>query len=141
MSYGNEKTIGRAVRDLIGNKTVKREELFIVTKVANNYHTRENALKSVNISLNNLGLDYIDLVLIHWPFAVAENDPDPSNITDKTIFSDIDYLETWKGLEDAHTKGLALSIGVSNFNHLQLERVIKNAKVKPVMNQVRIVIN
>ena len=141
MSYGNEKTIGRAVRDLIGNKTVKREELFIVTKVANNYHTRENALKSVNISLNNLGLDYIDLVLIHWPFAVAENDPDPLNITDKTIFSDIDYLETWKGLEDAHAKGLALSIGVSNFNHLQIERVIKNAKVKPVMNQVKIVIN
>ena len=138
MSYGNEKTIGRAVRDLIGNKTVKREELFIVTKVANNYHTRENALKSVNISLNNLGLDYIDLVLIHWPFAVKQgDDPRPKDKDNKTIYSDIDYLETWKGLEDVHAKGLVKSIGVSNFNHLQLERVLQNSKIKPAMNQVK----
>ena len=118
---------------------VKREDLFVVTKVANNYHTREDALKSIKLSLGNLSLSYVDLALIHWPFGVKEgDDPNPKDKDNKTIFSDVDYLETWKGLEDVHAKGLAKSIGVSNFNHLQLERVIKNAKVKPVMNQVKI---
>ena len=139
LMYGNEKQIGKAIKEVISAGKVKREELFIVTKIANNFHSRENAVKSVNISLNNLGLNYVDLVLIHWPFAVAENDPSPRNITNKTNFSDIDYLETWKGLEDAHEKGLVKSIGVSNFNHLQLARVIENAKIKPVINQVRFV--
>ena len=96
-------------------------------------------MKSTNRSLNNLGLDYVDLLLVHWPFAYKEGDDlHPKDKDGKLIFSDIDYLQTWKGMEDTHEKGLAKSIGVSNFNHLQLERVIKNAKVKPVMNQVKI---
>ena len=116
---------------------VKREDLFIVTKVANNYHTREDALKSIKLSLGNLSLTYVDLALIHWPFGVKEGDEtDPKDKDGKDIYSDIDYLETWKGLEDVREKGLAKSIGVSNFNHLQIERLIKNSKVKPVMNQV-----
>ena len=139
LMYGNEKEIGKAVKELIDAGKIKREQLFIVTKVQNHYHTREHAFKSVNISLNNLGMDYVDLALIHWPFGVKEgDDPNPKDKDGNTIFSDIDYLETWKGLEDVHAKGMVKSIGVSNFNHLQLERVIKNAKVKPVMNQVKI---
>ena len=138
LAYGNEKQIGKAIKELIDAGKVKREQLFIVTKVPSNYHSRENAVKSVNISLNNLGLDYVDLVLIHWPFGVKEgDDPHPKDKDNKTIYSDVDYLETWKGLEDVHAKGLVKSIGVSNFNHLQLERVLQNSKIKPAMNQVK----
>ena len=116
---------------------MKIKDLFITTKVSNNYHSREHAVKSVNVSLNNLGLDYIDLVLIHWPFGYKEGDElRPIDKDNKIIFSDVDYIETWKGLEDAHAKGLAKSIGVSNFNHKQLERVFEITKIKPALNQV-----
>ena len=78
------------------------------------------------------------MALIHWPFGVKEGDEtDPKDKDGKPIFSDIDYLQTWKGLEDVRPKGLAKSIGVSNFNHLQLERVVQNSKIKPAMNQVK----
>ena len=135
--YGNEKIIGKAINELMSAGKVKREQLFIVTKVSNNHHSREGAAKSINISLTNFGLSYVDLALIHWPFGVKEGDDlNPIDKDNKTIFSDIDYLETWKGLEDVHAKGLAKSIGISNFNHLQLQRLIDNAKVKPALLQV-----
>ena len=137
LQYQNEKQIGQAIKQLIDAGKVKREHLFITTKVSNNYHSREHAVKSVNVSLNNLGLDYVDLALIHWPFGYKEGDElRPIDKDNQIIFSDVDYVETWKGLEDAHTKGLAKSIGVSNFNHKQLERVFKIAKIKPALNQV-----
>ena len=135
--YGNEKEIGNAIRDMIGNGTVKREELFVVTKVWNSFHSRESALKGVNMSLTNLGLDYIDLMLIHWPFGYKEGeDLRPLDENNNTIFSDIDYLETWSALEEAKQNGLVKSIGVSNFNSSQLKRVINNGTIKPVVNQV-----
>ena len=137
LAYGNEKEVGNAIRDVIGNGTVKREELFVVTKVWNSFHSRENALKAVNISLTNLGLDYIDLMLIHWPFGFKEGEGlRPLDQNNDTIFSDIDYLETWSALEEAKQNGLVKSIGVSNFNSSQLERVINNSTIKPVVNQV-----
>ena len=137
LAYGNEKEVGNAIRDVIGNGTVKREELFVVTKVWNSFHSRESALKGVNISLTNLGLDYIDLVLIHFPFGYKEGeDLWPLDENDNTIFSDVDYLETWSALEQVKQNGLVKSIGVSNFNSSQLERVINNGTIRPVVNQV-----
>lgn len=137
LAYENEKEVGRAIHDMIQSKKVKRDELFVVTKVWNTFHSKANAIKSVNISLTNLGLKYIDLVLIHWPFGFKEGDDlRPHDNHNNIIFSDIDYLETWQGLEQVHNQGFVRSIGVSNFNSKQLERVIKNSKVKPVINQV-----
>ena len=137
LNYGNEKEIGKAVNEFIHTGKLKREDFFIVTKVENNYHSRTGVMKSTNRSFNNLGLDYVDLLLVHWPFAYKEGDDlRPKDKNGKLIFSDIDYLETWKGMEHVHEKGLAKSIGVSNFNHLQLGRIIQNAKIKPALNQV-----
>ena len=135
--YRNERRVGKAIRDMIDKGTVKREELFVVTKVWNTFHSRRNALRSVNMSLTNLGLDYIDLVLIHFPFGYREGeDLWPVDQNDNIIFSNIDYLETWSALEQAKQNGLVKSIGVSNFNSSQLERVINNGTIKPVVNQV-----
>lgn len=135
--YDNEKEIGRAVNEMIRDGKVKREDLFIVTKVWNTYHSRSRAYENVNKSLNNLGLDYIDLVLIHWPFGYDETDGlKPVDKDNNIIFTDIDYLDTWKGLEDAVLDNKVKSIGVSNFNSRQLERVISRAIIKPVVLQV-----
>lgn len=137
LAYENEKEVGRAINEMIQSKIVTRDELFVVTKVWNTYHSKANAIRSVNISLSNLGLKYIDLVLIHWPFGFKEGDQlIPRDDHNKIIFSDIDYLETWQGLEEVHHRGLAKSIGLSNFNSKQLERVFQNSKVKPAINQV-----
>jgi len=122
---------------LIDEKVVKREELYIVTKVWNNYHKRERVMESAKKSLQNLNLTYVDLLLVHWPMGYKEGEEFmPLDSDGKVIYSDVDYIETWQGFEDVHKAGLAKSIGISNFNHVQIERLLKTAKVKPVINQV-----
>lgn len=87
-------------------------------------------------TLNKLKLDYIDLYLIHWPMAFKEDAPPlPEN---SSGYSDIDYLETWEGMEECVNQGLTKSIGLSNFNSEQTDRVLKNCKIKPVVNQVEV---
>lgn len=82
-------------------------------------------------------MDYLDLYLIHWPFAVKEG-PElfPTGPDGTALFDDTDYLETWKGMEDVAKKGLAKSIGVSNFSKQQLERLLKDCEIPPATNQV-----
>lgn len=136
--YGNEKEVGEAIREKLEEGTIKREDLFIVTKLWNTFHEKDQVVPTCKQSLKNLGLDYIDLYLVHWPVAQKLKGE-----LDKLIpfrgaeFVDIDYLETWEGMEECVRLGLAKSIGVSNFNTKQLQRVLDHAKIKPVMNQVR----
>lgn len=88
-------------------------------------------------TLQNFGLDYIDLYLVHWPFAWKEGDDLlPVDENGKAIPSDVDYLDTWKEMEKCVELGLTKSIGISNFNSEQIERLLKVAKIKPVNNQV-----
>ncbi|XP_017764987.1 PREDICTED: aldose reductase-like isoform X1 [Eufriesea mexicana] len=140
--YGNEKEIGEAVQAKIKDGTVKREDLFITTKLWNNFHKEERVVPACKKSLENLGLSYIDLYLIHWPFAFQDGD----NLLPKTedgtlIMSDTDYLETWKGMEECVRLGLTRSIGISNFNEEQITRLLGAAKILPVNNQVEVNIN
>ncbi|KAJ8980153.1 hypothetical protein NQ317_014648 [Molorchus minor] len=87
-------------------------------------------------SLSNFQLDYVDLYLIHWPFGFKEDaDPLPSS---PEGYSDVDYLETWEGMEECVKLGLAKSIGLSNFNKEQIDRVLQNSKIRPVVNQVEV---
>ncbi|KAI8441612.1 hypothetical protein MSG28_015178 [Choristoneura fumiferana] len=83
---------------------------------------------SVRGSLRRLGLEYLDMVLVHWPMSISEEGVDEK----------IDYLETWRGFESVLSKGLVRSIGVSNFNVEQLKRLVANCKVKPAVNQVEL---
>ncbi|XP_035433173.1 aldo-keto reductase family 1 member B1 [Spodoptera frugiperda] len=135
--YFNEKEVGEAIKEKIKQGIVKREDLFITSKIWNTYHRPDLVEKAVKISLSDLGLDYLDLYLIHWPMAYKEgSDPFPSDANGKVIYSDVDYVDTWKAMENLVEKGLVKSIGVSNFNSVQLTRILNAATIKPVTNQV-----
>lgn len=140
--YDNEKEIGEAIREKIEDGTVTREDLFITTKLWNNSHKEELVVPACKESLAKLGLDYIDLYLVHWPFAFKEGaDLMPMDKSGNLIGSDVDYLETWRGMEECVRQGLTRSIGISNFNSEQISRLLKSAKIKPVNNQIEININ
>ncbi|XP_021191995.3 aldo-keto reductase family 1 member B1 [Helicoverpa armigera] len=135
--YFNEKEVGEAIKEKINQGIVKREDLFITSKIWNTYHRPDLVEKAVKISLSDLGLDYLDLYLIHWPMAYKEgSDPFPSDANGKVIYSDVDYVDTWRAMEKLVEKGLVKSIGVSNFNSVQLTRILNAATIKPVTNQV-----
>ncbi|MFW5794362.1 MAG: aldo/keto reductase [Bacillota bacterium] len=113
-AYGNEKAVGRAIKD----SKVKREDLFITTKLWNTDQGYESTIKAFNDSLEKLGLEYVDLYLIHW-FKGYKNS-----------------LETWKAFEELYEEGKIKAIGVSNYNVHHLQHLIDNAKIKPMVNQV-----
>ncbi|KAL7289710.1 hypothetical protein TKK_0016432 [Trichogramma kaykai] len=140
--YENEKEIGQAIREKINDGTVKREDLFITTKLWCNSHKENEVVPACKQSLQNLGLDCVDLYLIHWPFAFKSGkELMPKDAAGNIEFQDFDYLETWKGMESCRKQGWARSIGVSNFNSEQLERLVTNAQIKPVNNQVEVTLN
>jgi len=126
--YDTEKQVGAALKTKIDDGTIKREDIFITTKLWNDKHRQEQVVPALRQSLENLGLKYLDLYLIHWPISV----------NDKGGFDDTDYLDTWKGMEEAKSLGLTKSIGVSNFNISQLERVLASSKTTPAVNQVEV---
>lgn len=136
--YGNEKEVGIAIREKIADGTVKREDLFITSKLWNTYHKPDLVESALKQTLTDLGLDYIDLYLIHWPVAYKEGEGlFPKTPKDTIALSDVDYVDTWKAMEDVLSKGLTKNIGVSNFNSEQITRLLENAKIKPVTNQVK----
>lgn len=139
--YQNEAQVGQAIREKIADGTVKREEIFLVTKLWNTYHEPSKVEDGCKISLANLGLDYIDLYLIHTPMGSKFNGDGFENYMPKDAegnidFSDVDYLDTWRAMEGLVAKGLVKSIGVSNFNSEQVQRVLTEGSIKPVTNQV-----
>ncbi|KAJ8973419.1 hypothetical protein NQ317_016702 [Molorchus minor] len=136
--YGNEAEVGTAIRKKIAEGKVKREELFITSKLWNNFHRKDRVVPMLKETLSSLKLDYLDLYLIHWPFAFKESASLWPIDEGESAFSDIDYLETWQGMEECLNLGLTKSIGVSNFNAEQIDRLLKNCKVKPVCNQVEV---
>jgi len=116
---------------------VKREDLFITSKLWNTFHSPDLIEPTIKRTLADFGFDYVDLYLIHWPIGFKEGeDLFPTNPDGTTALSDVDYLDTWKAMEDVLSKGLTKNIGVSNFNSEQITRLLENATIKPVTNQV-----
>jgi diketogulonate reductase-like aldo/keto reductase len=111
--YKNEEGVGRAIKEC----GVPREELFITTKVWNADQGYESTLKAFETSRKKLGLEYVDLYLVHWPVKGK-------------------YKETWKALEKLYKEGWVRAIGVSNFQVHHLKDVIEDCEVKPMVNQV-----
>lgn len=139
--YRNEDAVGRAIRAKIDEGIVTREELFVTTKLWNSFHHPDHVQQAFEKSLEYLGLDYVDLFLMHMPFGYKFIgwDPEkrmPYDDNGKLLFSDDDYVDTWKAMEKLLHSGKVRSIGVSNFNSEQLERILENCSVKPVTNQV-----
>ena len=119
-AYGNEAGIGKALKEI----TIPRNELFITTKIQAELKNHEDAKKSIDESLNKLGLDYIDLFIIHCP--------QPWN--EKRYFKE--NIQVWKALEEAYKTGKVKAIGVSNFLIDDLQNILDNCEIKPMVNQV-----
>ena len=144
--YEVEDKVGLAVKRAIDEGIVKRSDMFIVTKVWCTKLRPEKVAESARQSLKNLGMDYIDLFLVHWPVALKDHptedgkpwnswptkpDGTPDEDTDLDIFT-----ETWPAMEKLKEEGLVKSIGVSNFNTKQIEKLLSVCKIKPSVNQV-----
>jgi len=136
--YGNEKEVGEALGARLKSGQVKREDLFIVSKLWNTFHSADKVLPALKTTLENLGLEYVDLYLIHWPMGYKEDAGTlfPKDEAEKTLISTVDYTETWVAMEKLVGEGLVRSIGVSNFNKDQIERVLAAGTVVPAANQV-----
>ncbi|XP_064630731.1 aldo-keto reductase family 1 member B1-like [Lineus longissimus] len=139
-AYFNEEEVGKGIKEALDSGCCKREDLFVTTKLWNTYHRRDLVTKSCKVSLEKLGLDYVDLYLMHWPMAYVEDREDfPKGEDDKFIFSSAPNsgtLDTWQGMEECVELKLAKSIGVSNFNSQQIEKILKVAKIKPANLQI-----
>ncbi|WP_409304455.1 aldo/keto reductase [Peribacillus sp. SCS-155] len=113
--YKNEEGVGQAIRE----SGIPREELFITSKVWNSDQGYESTLQAYEDSLKRLGLEYLDLYLIHWPVKGK-------------------YIDTWRALEKLYKDGRVRSIGVSNFHVHHLEDLFENSEIKPVIDQVEL---
>lgn len=139
-AYENEEEVGKAINDAISEGKVTREDLFIVSKLWLTFFRRDRTQLCVKKILSKLNISYLDLCLIHWPMSFGDSDTEllPTGADGNVIPGTIDYLEAWQGLEDCVNAGLVKSIGISNFNTKQIERLLGSAKIKPVTNQVEI---
>lgn len=123
-AYGNERGVGEGVRTC----GIPREEIFITSKVAAEHKTYESAAKSIDESLAKLGMDYIDLMIIHCPQPWAEFRGERRYFTENK--------EVWRALENAYKDGKVKAIGVSNFLVDDLENILDGCEVKPMVNQI-----
>lgn len=115
--YGNEEGVGQAIRE----SEVPRKEVFVTTKVWNTDQGYDATLRAMDASLKRLGMEYVDLYLIHWPVPAQDR-----------------FLETWRALERLRADGKARSIGVSNFKIPHLERLLNASEVVPSVNQIEL---
>jgi 2,5-diketo-D-gluconate reductase A len=115
--YGNQRGVGKGIRD----SGMPREELFVTTKLDGEFQGNERAVAGLDECLRQLGLDYVDLLLIHWPLPQRD-----------------EYISTWKTFEQLAATGKARSIGVSNFKPAHLDRLLAETTIRPVANQIQL---
>ena len=139
-AYFNEKEVGEAIHDLLSRKVIKREELWVTSKLWNNAHHPDDVEVQCRETLKNLQIDYLDLYLVHWPFAVkkVEGQPFPMENGKMIVDRSIRLFDTWKAMEGLVKKGLVKRIGVANFNIELLDRmkVSPEITIQPYTNQV-----
>ena len=131
--YGNEKEVGQALADAIKEGDVKREELFVTSKLWNDAHAAQDVAPALENTLRDLQLDYLDLYLIHWPVAQRKGTGIPENSDD---ILNIPEEVTWAEMEKLYLLGKTKAIGVSNFSIKKLQQLIQKADIIPAVNQI-----
>ncbi|KRN81572.1 oxidoreductase [Pediococcus ethanolidurans] len=122
-AYGNEADVGRAVRD----SGIARDQIFVTSKLPAQSKTYDEAMADFESTFKKLDIDYVDLYLVHapWPWSQIGKDCDEGNV------------EVWRAMQDIYASGRVKAIGVSNFNVHDLENVMADAKIKPMVNQIQ----
>ena len=124
--YDTETAVGKALK----NSGVPRDQIFITTKLWNNSHHPDDVPKALDASLKDLGVDYLDLYLMHWPSPFARSDTlMPKDENGKIQTGDTDYVDTYKAMEKCLKYGKTKAIGISNFSKAELERLLKETSV------------
>lgn len=134
--YQNENEVGEGIAKAISEGLVKREELFVTSKLWNNSHKKDQVLPALEKSLSDLKLDYVDLYLIHWPISFKAGVGFPKDREDFYTYEEVPTAETWKAMQELKEKGIAKHIGVSNFNQNKLKEILDVGGQSPEMNQV-----
>ncbi|MFD1440750.1 aldo/keto reductase [Lacticaseibacillus hegangensis] len=123
--YRNEDSVGEGIKAGLAATGLKRDDLFVTTKLNNNAHSFDLVQKAIDESLTKLGLDHVDLYLIHWPNPASFRDSYPDSLKD-----------TWRGMEQVYKDGKARAIGISNFRQAHLDVIKADATVEPMVNQI-----
>lgn len=137
--YGNEDKIGFALRNIV-RSGVKRDELWVTSKLWNDKHGEKDVIPSCEKSLDDLQLDYLDLYLVHWPFPNFHlpGCDVSSRSNDAKPYLHENYMKTWRKMEELVDKGLVRHIGTSNMTIPKLKRVLHDARIKPAVNEMEL---
>ncbi|CAH0391720.1 unnamed protein product [Bemisia tabaci] len=138
--YQNEESIGKVLKKWLSSGKIKREDLFITTKLPNTHNAAELVESVLKKQLEWLNLDYVDLYLIHLPIRFKQDDtnPLPKDEQGNIIREPVDLISLWKAMEAQVDAGRAKSIGLSNFNSKQIANIVENARIKPANLQVEL---
>ena len=136
--YRNEEEVGAALKELFAEGTVRREDLFVTTKLWNNNHRPERVKPALQASLNRLGLDSVDLYLVHTPFAFQPgDDQDPRDPHGAVVYDDgVTLEETWTAMEALVDEGLSRAIGLSDIDAEGTRKIVNGARIKPAIVEV-----
>ncbi|MCA9948511.1 MAG: aldo/keto reductase [Anaerolineales bacterium] len=138
--YGNERMIGQTFCEVFDSGLVKREELWVTSKLWNDKHAEEDVIPACKQSLNDLQLDFLDLYLIHWPFpnhhdpGVDVNARDPHAVP----YIHANFMKTWRQMEKLVDLGLVKHIGTSNMSQAKLQLLLRDARIQPAVNEMEL---